>query len=111
MTLEEKIGQMTQPDFSALASPEQIKTYARVVHILLCGRPLILGEALDLADATVVAWLPGSEGAGVADVLWGKSVPSGKLPVSWPRSMAQIPINVGDAGYDPLFAYGFGLGY
>ncbi|HTB79347.1 MAG TPA: glycoside hydrolase family 3 N-terminal domain-containing protein [Opitutaceae bacterium] len=86
-------------------------TGAHVVHILICGRPLILGEALDLADATVVAWFPGSEGAGVADVLWGKFAPTGKLPVSWPRTMAQIPINVGDEHYDPLFPYGFGLTY
>jgi beta-glucosidase len=86
-------------------------TGARVVHVILSGRPLILGEALGLADATVAAWLPGSEGAGVADVLWGAQAPKGKLPVSWPRAMAQVPINVGDAGYDPLFADGFGLGY
>ena len=47
----------------------------------------------------------------MADVLFGAKSPSGKLPVSWPRTMAQIPINVGDATYDPLFAYGFGLTY
>ena len=82
-----------------------------VVLVLLSGRPLILGEALDLCDGLVAAWLPGTEGAGVADVLFGTKAPTGKLPVSWPRSMAQIPINVGDAAYDPLFAYGFGLGY
>jgi len=44
-------------------------------------------------------------------VLFGDYKPSGKLPVSWPRSMTQIPINVGDATYDPLFPYGFGLTY
>ncbi len=81
-----------------------------VVLVLLSGRPLILGEALDLSDALVAAWLPGTEGAGVADVLFGKKPFTGKLPMSWPRTMAQIPINVGDASYDPLFAYGFGLG-
>ena len=59
----------------------------------------------------VAAWLPGSEGEGVADVLFGDYKPTGKLPFSWPRSMAQIPINVGDGTYDPLFAYGFGLTY
>jgi len=47
----------------------------------------------------------------VADVLFGDYKPTGKLPFSWPRSMDQIPINVGDAKYDPLFAYGFGLTY
>ncbi len=86
-------------------------TGARVVHVILSGRPLILGEALDLADATVAAWLPGTEGEGVADVLWGKQAPKGKLSFSWPRSMAQVPINVGDANYDPLFAYGYGLSW
>jgi beta-glucosidase len=82
-----------------------------VALVLLSGRPLILGEALELCDALVVAWLPGTEGAGVADVLFGARAPTGKLPVSWPRTMAQIPINVGDANYDPLFPFGFGLSY
>jgi beta-glucosidase len=59
----------------------------------------------------VVAWLPGTEGDGVADVLFGDYKPTGKLPHSWPRSMSQIPINQGDAKYDPLFPYGFGLSY
>lgn len=81
------------------------------VLLLLTGRPLILGPALDLADAIVVAWLPGTEGQGVADVLFGDVPPTGKLGHSWPRTMNQIPINVGDKTYDPLFPYGFGLGY
>lgn len=84
---------------------------APVVLVLLCGRPLILGEALDLCDALVVAWLPGTEGRGVADVLFGAYNPTGKLPMSWPRAMDQVPINVGDATYDPLFPFGFGLSY
>ena len=82
-----------------------------VVLVLISGRPMILGPALDLADAVVVAWLPGSEGSGVADVLFGEYKPTGKLPVSWPRSNDQLPINVGDAKYDPLFPFGFGLTY
>jgi beta-glucosidase len=81
-----------------------------LVVVLLTGRPLILGDLLDAASALVVAWLPGTEGAGVADVLFGAVKPTGKLPCSWPREMAQIPINVGDPGYAPLFGYGFGLG-
>ncbi len=56
-------------------------------------------------------WLPGTEGQGVADALLGDYAPTGKLPHSWPRSMAQIPINYGDPNYDPLFAYGYGLTY
>ena len=82
-----------------------------VVVVVISGRPLILGEALTMADAVVAAWLPGSEGAGVADVLLGAYKPTGKLPFSWPRSNTQIPINVGDAKYDPLFPYGHGLSY
>jgi beta-glucosidase len=82
-----------------------------VVVVLISGRPMVLGEALTMADALVAAWLPGSEGQGVADVLFGDARPTGKLPFSWPRSMEQIPVNVGDAGYDPLFPYGFGLSY
>ena len=82
-----------------------------VVVVVVSGRPLILGKALDMADAVVAAWLPGTEGQGVADVLFGDYKPTGKLSVTWPRSMDQVPINVGDARYDPLFAYGFGLTY
>ena len=60
-------------------------------------------------DALVASWLPGSEGAGVADTLFGKRPFTGKLSFSWPRSVAQEPINVGDSTYDPLYAYGYGL--
>lgn len=79
--------------------------------VLFSGRPMILGEALEMADAFVAAWLPGTEGAGVTDVLLGDAKPVGKLPHTWPKSMAQIPINQGDAAYEPLFPYGFGLTY
>jgi beta-glucosidase len=82
-----------------------------VVTVLLTGRPLLIADWLPLTDALVVAWLPGSEGDGVADVLFGGHPPRGKLPHSWPRSEQQIPINQGDASYDPLFPYGFGLAY
>jgi beta-glucosidase len=47
----------------------------------------------------------------VADVLFGDHAPTGKLPMSWPRTMAQVPVNVGDPADDPLFPFGFGLGY
>ena len=100
---------LAQEDRDVLASVK--KAGIPVVLVVVSGRPLILGDALDVADAVVAAWLPGTEGQGVADVLLGDYQPSGKLPFSWPRSMAQLPINVGDAKYDPLFAYGFGLTY
>jgi beta-glucosidase len=79
--------------------------------VLVSGRPLILDAILDDADAIVAAWLPGTEGAGVADVLFGDFAPTGKLSHSWPRSMAQVPVNWGDAAYDPLYPYGHGLSY
>jgi beta-glucosidase len=80
-----------------------------VVVVLLSGRPLILGDVLEAASAVVAAWLPGTEGDGVADVLFGAYKPTGKLSVSWPATMSQIPINVGDPRYAPLFAFGHGL--
>jgi beta-glucosidase len=80
------------------------------VLVLMSGRPMILGSASTDADAILAAWLPGTEGAGIADVLFGDHAPTGKLPFSWPASMDQLPINAGD-GKTPQFAYGFGLGY
>lgn len=82
-----------------------------VIAVIVSGRPLILDAILNDVDAVVAAWLPGTEGAGVADVLLGNYNPTGKLPITWPKRMSQVPINIGDANYDPLFAYGFGLGY
>jgi beta-glucosidase len=81
------------------------------VVVLVSGRPLILDAILADADAILAAWLPGTEGAGVADVLFGDFPPTGRLSHSWPRSMAQVPINWGDAVYNPLFPYGYGLSY
>jgi beta-glucosidase len=83
----------------------------KVVVVLIAGRPMILDPILQSADAIVMAWLPGSEAAGLTDILFGDAKPSGKLPMSWPRSMAQIPINYGDLTYDPLYTYGYGLTY
>ncbi|RQV99546.1 MAG: beta-glucosidase, partial [Calditrichaeota bacterium] len=68
-------------------------------------------SVLQECRAFIAAWLPGSEGTGIADVLFGDYAPTGKLSHSWPRHMNQIPINVGDPNYDPLFPYGFGLTY
>jgi beta-glucosidase len=82
-----------------------------VAVVLISGRPMILGPVLDEADALVAAWLPGTEGEGVADVLFGDAKPKGKLTFSWPRSMAQVGIHKGDANYDPLFPYGYGMSY
>jgi len=100
---------LTSADRSAIANAR--KSGKPVVTVLLTGRPLIIEDWLALTDALVVAWLPGSEGEGISDVLFGDYKPTGKLPHSWPRSMQQIPINQGDAKCDPLFPYGFGLSY
>jgi beta-glucosidase len=98
--------------------PEDLETLAAVeragvpaVVILVSGRPLVVTEQIPGWAALLAAWLPGTEGQGVADVLFGDFAPTGKLPVSWPRSAAQLPVNVGDPEYDPLFPFGFGLGY
>ena len=80
-----------------------------LVVILISGRPIIIDKIVDKADALVAAWLPGTEGRGVTDLLFGDFKFVGKLSFSWPRSMDQIPINVGDKDYNPLFKYGFGL--
>jgi beta-glucosidase len=87
-----------------------------LVVILLSGRPRVITEQLLLADAWVAAWLPGTEGGGVADVLFGDYPFTGKLPFSWPRSNEQLPINinnsVGKTGCDaPLFPFGYGLAF
>jgi len=82
-----------------------------VVVILMYGRPMIVNDVLDQADAFLAAWLPGTEGQGVADVLFGDYRPTGKHSFSWRKSMAQMPVNIHNAKYDPLFRVGFGLKY
>ena len=81
------------------------------VAVLLSGRPLYVNPQINAADAFVAAFLPGSEGEGVSDVLTGKADFTGRLSFSWPKRPDQTPLNVGDAGYDPQFAYGYGLSY
>jgi len=81
---------------------------ARLVVILISGRPLIVTESLDQADAFVAAWLPGTEGQGVADALFGDAPFTGRLPYTWPRSMDQVPLSALGPG-EPLFRFGYGL--
>ena len=100
---------LAKEDLDAIANVK--RAGIPVVVVIVSGRPLILGDGLDTADAVVAAWLPGTEGAGVADVLFGDYRPTGKLSFSWPRSMGQVPVNVGDAKYSPQFPFGFGLTY
>jgi len=83
-----------------------------VAVVVVSGRPVVLGSVLDQADAIIAAWLPGTEGQGVADVLFGDYKPTGKLSFSWPRSSDQLPLNINSSKkYDPLFKYGYGLTY
>ncbi|MDQ1292854.1 MAG: beta-glucosidase [Actinomycetota bacterium] len=81
-----------------------------VIVVLVSGRPMDLSNTLPRMNALVASWLPGTEGAGVADVLFGRAPATGKLPVTWPSSAAQEPINVGD-GKTGLFPFGHGLSY
>ncbi|RAK56887.1 glycoside hydrolase family 3 protein [Phenylobacterium deserti] len=88
-----------------------------VVSVFITGRPLWVNPELNASDAFVAAWLPGSEGGGVADVLIGDAAGKprhdfkGKLSFSWPKRADQYRLNRNDPGYDPLFAYGYGLTY
>jgi beta-glucosidase len=84
-------------------------TIDRCVVLVVSGRPLIVTDQLAKMDALVASWLPGSQGEGVADVLFGRQRFTGRLPQTWPRSLAQEPINVGDRNYRPLYPYGWGL--
>ena len=79
--------------------------------ILVSGRPLLIEDEIKDSDAFIAVWLPGTEGAGIADVIFGDHAPTGKLSMSWPRSMDQLPINIGDKIYNPLFPFGYGLSY
>jgi len=88
---------------------EQVKT---LIVVIISGRPISLGDTLTTADAVVAAWLPGTEGAGVSDVLFGDKPFTGKLPVSWQAGADQLPFDFtkkpeGDAA--PEFEFGFGL--
>jgi beta-glucosidase len=82
-----------------------------VAVVLLSGRPMVAGDVLNEAGAFMAAWLPGTEGQGVADVLFGDHKPTGKLSYSWPKSNAQLPLNIHTANADPLFKVGYGISY
>jgi beta-glucosidase len=84
-------------------------TGAPVVTVLYSGRPLVLDATLDQSDAFVAAWLPGTEGLGLTDVLFGDRAPSGKLPRLWPANNEQLSVDHVDG--KPLFPAGYGLGY
>ena len=86
----------------------------KTVSVFLSGRPLWTSPEINDSDAFVAAWLPGSEGGGIADMLF-RTDPSfeftGRLSYSWPKLATQVELNVTKTPYDPLFAFGYGLGY
>jgi beta-glucosidase len=103
---------------SDLALLESLKAQnIPVISIFITGRPLWVNKELNASNAFVAAWLPGSEGGGIADVIFKAANGeinhdfTGKLSFSWPKTTNQLILNRGDENYDPLFAYGFGLGY
>jgi len=112
-TLEFQAG-----DKEALAMLRKFKAAGiPVVSVFLSGRPLWVNPELNTSDAFVAAFLPGTEGGGVADVLVGDAAGKprtdfhGTLSYSWPRTAAQFTLNVGEKDYDPLFGLGYGLTY
>jgi beta-glucosidase len=85
-----------------------------VIVVVVAGRPLKMDHQLDEANASLMAFLPGTEGgAAIADTLFGKASPSGRLPVSWPKDSSSFPLAYNEPGkpYDPRFAFGYGLSY
>jgi beta-glucosidase len=105
-------------DKQALALLKKLKAAGvPTVSVFLSGRPLWVNPEINASDAFVAAWLPGSEGAGVADVLIGDKTGKprkdfkGTLSFSWPKTAGQFTLNKGKPGYDPLFALGYGLSY
>ncbi|MEU1201874.1 glycoside hydrolase family 3 N-terminal domain-containing protein [Streptomyces sp. NPDC005813] len=91
------------------AAVDKVCAAMKCVVLIVSGRPQLIGDRLGAVDSLVASWLPGTEGDGVADVLYGKRPFTGQLPVTWPKSESQLPINVGDTAYDPQFPYGWGL--
>ncbi|KAA3473323.1 beta-glucosidase BoGH3B-like [Gossypium australe] len=81
----------------------------KCVVIIISGRPVVIEPYLASIDALVAAWLPGTEGQGVADVVFGDYGFTGKLPRTWFKTVDQLPMNVGDPHYDPLYPFGFGI--
>ncbi len=100
---------LSAEDIAAVANAK--KAGVPVVVVLVSGRPLLLDGVMDLADSVVAAWLPGTEGDGVTDVLFGDAKPSGKLSFSWPADATQIPVTMHTPGKTPRFPVGFGLTY
>lgn len=117
----EFVGDRDYVDFTDEMGLELLRRFQAdgipTIAIFMSGRPLWVNRELNASDAFVAAWLPGSEGGGIADVLVGDANGevrhdfTGRLSYSWPRRADQTVLNPWDDGYDPLFAYGYGLSY
>ncbi|XP_050221637.1 uncharacterized protein LOC126671863 [Mercurialis annua] len=97
---------IAEPGLSTITN---VCAYVKCVVVIISGRPVVIEPHLSNIDALVAAWLPGTEGQGVADLLFGDYGFTGKLARTWFKTVDQLPMNVGDPHYDPLFAFGFGL--
>lgn len=111
----EGVGDSETLSLGALASETFARArakFSRVTLVIVSGRPVVLDSGELKADAIVAAWLPGTEGAGVADVLFGDAKPAGKLSFAWPRSVSQLPLDRFISGAEkPLWPAGHGLSY
>ena len=119
----EEYGDCSVPDLSGCPNAPLIEkcfnSNKPVILVMVTGRPMIIDSEINWCKAIVAAWLPGSEGGGVADVLFGDNNFTGKLTHTWPASAEQIPINTGQeytdekkgSGGAPLFPYGYGMRY
>ena len=102
-------GHTLQLSVADKAAVQKVCAAMKCVVLGVSGRPLDLTGVVPVADAVVASWLIGTEGAGVADVLFGDKPFTGRLPLTWYKAESQLPMNVGSPNYDPLYAYGWGL--
>jgi beta-glucosidase len=113
MPYAEGVGDQEEPELSSadISTIENLrKRVDTLIVIIISGRPLVITDAIEDVDAVVAAWLPGSEGMGVADVLFGVQQFSGTLPYTWPADLDQIPLSaLTESGEEPLFPLGYGL--
>ncbi|CAI0386876.1 unnamed protein product [Linum tenue] len=103
-------GNLTIPEPGLTTISNVCDRVISCVVVLVSGRPLVLEpHLLSKIHSLVAAWLPGTEGQGVADLLFGDWPFTGRLPRTWFKRVDQLPMNVGDRNYLPLFPFGFGL--